>query len=1130
MAPKKSGSAASVDRNIKVVVRVRADQTAPAEAEAPLGISRGTVRVATAGEEPKSFTFDHVLGGSSTQEDVFSLIGTPVIKNAIEGFHGTILVYGQTGSGKTHTMIGPDGGKPTCLDESNPVYPQRGLIPRIGAALFDELKTTAGTWDLMASFYEIYQEKVRDLMEPSGKALQVIGDKANVRIQSLSTVPLTTAKDLLDILRAGSKHRAKRATDSNEYSSRSHAILQLLLRQKLRDGRELFSKMNLVDLAGSERVSKTHATGQGLQEGCTINLSLSALGQVIHQLCKSHEHVSFRNSILTRVLQDSLGGTAITTLVCAVSPLLVNLPETLSTLVFANYAKEIKNHATQNVVLSATELQARLDAALEENERLRREIEEKKRRQEKDTLAFSVAVGLGAKSVALGGSLGDSKSLGVSAALGAAGCGNPAALMQEIEERNRKEEELRQALIDAEERVRERDVEGARLKEEAHHWQSMYEKLKEAYNELDERAKQDRALVLELKATNEEIVAQLAAARQAQQESAAVASAAAQQYGQRLAELREVTDVERQHQATTASMNDQLMALQAESSAKQGALQSLKDKHADEIAALQRQLKEQQQTIHNQHATITAQTASVRAAEVREAAALKKFQLQRDAWEELQIQASGFQRDAARSQAELEILQSKHTNAMADCADLRQKLQDLEVVNAETTERMLELQHVEAKAQRIEETAKALQGQHSDKEKAVMMLRSQLETVQSQLEMQMRKETETNRKIQASNETVREISAKLENTEEQVVSLTEAKMDLEARTIELEQQLVVTQKQLRDRIESETAHTEANDNALKKVLHEREELQAQVHAREEELRQLRTDFAAKADVQVATVQAELAHERVRFQKATCDLQDRCEEEIAQRKAAEARAKDWHQQFISSEARIEDLEQKLDTALEEKDKAALRAEAYRSGLIEKDTEIDELRAALKATARLVEASRLTAGEKIAILQAAKAQLQQELGALEALAKKLYNESVQHEFVTLVEETLSIRNEEVMTYRLRQASITSTCIESVGDPYADPSLRVAVVDVHDFWRQMYADLLRIGELCERTQFIDPSDESQRVSLVVAVHDTCSQVQDLQRELVLISGIAPDGLRARGNRDIARNYDSMKHVLLD
>jgi len=294
------------------------------------------------------FEFDHVYDDRVSQGQVYEELGAPVLQNAFSGFNGTIFAYGQTGSGKTHTMMGqPD---------------DHGLIPRLNVDLFEtihKLQTDNLKFLVVCSFFEIYNEFIYDLLDPHRhvglqiKEHPVLG----VYVKDLKSIVVDSTEKLTELMHQGNSARTQGSTNMNASSSRSHSIFTITIHQKMNDteGKEnsLYATVNLVDLAGSERAARTGAQGDRLKEGANINKSLAALGNVINTLAenatkKRKGFVPYRNSKLTRVLQQSLGGNSKCSMLATLSCASDSYPETLSTLNYANRAKCITVNATRN--------------------------------------------------------------------------------------------------------------------------------------------------------------------------------------------------------------------------------------------------------------------------------------------------------------------------------------------------------------------------------------------------------------------------------------------------------------------------------------------------------------------------------------------------------------------------------------------------------------------------------------------------------------------------------------------------------------------------------------------------------------------------------------------------------------
>ncbi|XP_041422243.1 kinesin-like protein KIF13A isoform X2 [Xenopus laevis] len=341
-----------LDLNTKCVVEMEGNQTILQTP--PANAKQGENR-----KPPKVFAFDYCfwsMDESNTskyagQEAVFQCLGEGILDNAFQGYNACIFAYGQTGSGKSFSMMGT-ADKP-------------GLIPRLCCELFhraSEEESDSQSFKVEVSYMEIYNEKVRDLLDPKGNrhSLKVREHKVlGPYVDGLSQLAVTNFEDIESLMSEGNKSRTVAATNMNEESSRSHAVFSIIVTQTLYDHKsgnsgERVSKVSLVDLAGSERVSKTGAAGERLKEGSNINKSLTTLGLVISSLADQaagkgkSKFVPYRDSVLTWLLKDNLGGNSKTAMIATISPAADNYEETLSTLRYADRAKRIVNHAVVN--------------------------------------------------------------------------------------------------------------------------------------------------------------------------------------------------------------------------------------------------------------------------------------------------------------------------------------------------------------------------------------------------------------------------------------------------------------------------------------------------------------------------------------------------------------------------------------------------------------------------------------------------------------------------------------------------------------------------------------------------------------------------------------------------------------
>lgn len=306
----------------------------------------------------KAFTYDYVFDPAAEQEEVFSTAISPLLRGLFKGYHATVLAYGQTGSGKTYSM----GGTYTSAQENDPSV---GVIPRVIKRIFEEReKRTDSEFCLAVSYLEIYNEEILDLLCSSKDkpAISIREDpKEGIKIVGLTERQVFSAQEMVGCLELGNSARTVGSTAMNAASSRSHAIFTITLEQRRGSDKvdSIVSKLHLVDLAGSERQKKTKAEGDRLKEGISINRGLLCLGNVISALgdeSKKNTFVPYRDSKLTRLLQDSLGGNSHTLMIACVSPADSNMEETINTLRYADRARKIKNKPIVNVDPRAAEM------------------------------------------------------------------------------------------------------------------------------------------------------------------------------------------------------------------------------------------------------------------------------------------------------------------------------------------------------------------------------------------------------------------------------------------------------------------------------------------------------------------------------------------------------------------------------------------------------------------------------------------------------------------------------------------------------------------------------------------------------------------------------------------------------
>ncbi|GER31692.1 kinesin [Striga asiatica] len=368
------------EHNVQVIIRLRPLSSSEMSVQGNNRCIRqdSSQTITWTGHPESRFTFDLVADESVSQEMLFKVAGVSLVENCMEGYNSCMFAYGQTGSGKTHTMLGDiEGG--TRRHSVN-----CGMTPRVFEYLFSRIQKDKDArreeklkFTCKCSFLEIYNEQILDLLDPSSSNLQIREDnKKGIYVENITEIEVNSARDVIQQLIQGAANRKVAATNMNHASSRSHSVFTCIIESKWESQgvtHHRFARLNLVDLAGSERQKSSGAEGERLKEATNINKSLSTLGLVIMNLVSISNgksiHVPYRDSKLTFLLQDSLGGNAKTIIIANISPSSCCSLETLSTLKFAQRAKFIKNHAIVNEDASGDVLALRL-----ENQNLKKEV------------------------------------------------------------------------------------------------------------------------------------------------------------------------------------------------------------------------------------------------------------------------------------------------------------------------------------------------------------------------------------------------------------------------------------------------------------------------------------------------------------------------------------------------------------------------------------------------------------------------------------------------------------------------------------------------------------------------------------------------------------------------------------
>ncbi|KAL7118896.1 hypothetical protein ACP275_02G029800 [Erythranthe tilingii] len=394
----KEDSSFWMEHNVQVLIRIRPLNNME---KSNFGFGRclkqeSAQSITWIGQPESRFVFDHVACEAIDQETLFRMVGLPMVENCLSGYNSCMFAYGQTGSGKTYTMLGE-------IEELEvKPSPHRGMTPRIFEFLFARIRAEEESrrdeqlkYNCKCSFLEIYNEQITDLLDPSSTNLMLREDmKKGVYVENLSEFEVHTVGDILQLLTQGSSNRRVAATNMNRESSRSHSVFTCVIESRWEKDSATnfrFARLNLVDLAGSERQKSSGAEGERLKEAASINKSLSTLGHVIMVLVDLAQgkprHVPYRDSRLTFLLQDSLGGNSKTMIIANVSPSICSAAETLNTLKFAQRGKLIQNNAVINEDSSGDVIALKHEIQL-----LKEELSTLKREKVPRSLSFGSAI------------------------------------------------------------------------------------------------------------------------------------------------------------------------------------------------------------------------------------------------------------------------------------------------------------------------------------------------------------------------------------------------------------------------------------------------------------------------------------------------------------------------------------------------------------------------------------------------------------------------------------------------------------------------------------------------------------------------------------------------------------------
>lgn len=880
------------------------------------------------GRQPQHFTFDKVFHSpDTTQEEVYSLAARASIDDVINGYNSTIFAYGQTGAGKSFTMFGAD-----LVQES-----LKGIIPRACQHIFKHIaEDTAGTeYTIKCSFLEIYKEVVRDLLNPegnvskSGLRIRETPDKG-VWVEGLAEEYVTCENDVLQLLLRGEEFRATSSTDMNATSSRSHSLFILTLHQKSPDGSTKEGKLNLADLAGSEKIRKTGATGNTLEEAKKINQSLSALGNCINALTKQggkrKVHIPYRDSKLTFILRESLGGNCKTTLLIACSPHVFNLEETVGTLQFGKRAKTIKNVVTKNEQRSVAELMAIIERLKKElayfkryTRILEQELEKVVGPEWRESLPklpsrahAAAAPAQSAPSLQEGGEADDDDSFLASGRgpgsvplldLGSPAPGSDSPASSAMTPRS----EAREYLGDSSIRVAELQVEIDRLKERTdmtiNDLQFEVKQARADCSEAQVKLSDKKAMLREAEVTMKELNAELESMTEAKKHAESKAEYAIQEAQIKLEQQTEKLSSLVTDNAELKARTDALTADLEEAVAE-------KESTSVELEAKTRELGDAQAQLAERIAHAVSADAQIESLEA----------------EHKQIRAERLETELQVKQAkqQLEQLQAHYETSLARSKDAEQRAKNAEHRVSEFQEQLGEATE---KISSLEEELQELRDELARSERVEAEMKAQGEQME-----ELKRETVSMHQFERAQKDAEKLKAALSQTtdalkaekERQKALLEEAEQAREAHALDLERTAQLHEVQLNasnvqiEVLEARLTESEHNAERAKTLFEEKLKAAEAKYSTEKELRQQAEASRAELSAQILDKDKNLRHVKGELDESEREVKQLVKEKENQAKTLDAQAgriKCLEEEAEKAEADKKQLQQELNTALE-----------------------------------------------------------------------------------------------------------------------------------------------------------------------------------------------------------------------